>query len=120
MKKSVSVKRFAGVAVYRIPMMVAICVLLAGYDKPSDKQDANPKAEEHTVAQSDILAVKEKHEPQLLAISGVVGVGITERNGKQSIVLFVEENTEQIKQAAPKSLEGYPVVIEAIGAVRAQ
>jgi len=51
-------------------------------------------------AQADILAVKEKHEPQLLAISGVV--------------------TDRIKQAVPKTLEGYPVTIEAIGAVRAQ
>jgi hypothetical protein len=120
MKESISVKRSAGAAVYRIPVMVAICVLLAGYDKPSDKQGANPKAEEHIVAQTDILAVKEKHEPQLLAISGVVGVGITERDGKQSIVLFVQENTAQIEQAAPKTLDGYPVVIEAIGTVRAQ
>ncbi len=63
----------------------------------------------------NIVAVQERHEAQLMAISGVVGSGIGERDGAEVIVVFVEEQTATIEQNVPNTLDGYPVVIDVIG-----
>jgi heat shock protein HslJ len=67
----------------------------------------------------NIVAVQERHEAQLMAISGVVGSGIGERDGAEVIVVFVEEQTATIEQNVPNTLDGYPVVIEVTGPIDA-
>lgn len=68
-------------------------------------------------ADDDIVDVKERHEAQLMAIPGVVGVGIGEAAGEAVIVVYVEKRTPQIEQDVPKELEGYPVVVEVSGPI---
>ena len=76
-------------------------------------------AEKATERTDDILTVKERHEGQLLAIPGVVGVGIGERAGEQHVVVMVEERTAEHDRQVPDTLEGYPVLIEVTGPIDA-
>ena len=66
-----------------------------------------------------IEQVQEKHQDQLMAISGVGGVGIGAVDGKPVILVLVIKKTPELEQRIPKMLEGYPVVIQETGEVRA-
>jgi len=60
-----------------------------------------------------ILDVKEKHETELLAIPGVVGVSVDLK--VRAIVVYVE--TADVCAKLPKTLEGYPVRCEVVGKI---
>jgi len=61
-----------------------------------------------------ILEVKERHESRLLAIPGVVGVGVNLET--RTIVVYVE--TADVCARLPRSLDGYPVRCEVVGKIR--
>jgi len=68
-----------------------------------------------------IQEVKKKHETQLLDIPGVVSVGIgMDANGKQAIVVGLESPDPEIEAKIPAELEGFPVVIQTIGSLKAR
>lgn len=71
-----------------------------------------------------IAEAKTRHEPDLLELPNVIGVGIGERAGKPVIKVFVTEKFPESTLApearVPATLEGYEVDVEAIGAVEAQ
>lgn len=66
-----------------------------------------------------IEQVQEKYQDQLMAIPGVVGVGIGAVDGKPVIQVLVIKKTPELEQQLPKMLEGYPVVIVETGRIRA-
>ena len=66
-----------------------------------------------------IEEVQEKYQDQLMAIPGVVGVGIGESDGKPVIKVLVIKKSPELEQKLPKTLEGYSVVIEETGEIRA-
>jgi hypothetical protein len=70
-----------------------------------------------TVTIESVLA---RHTDSLMAIPGVVGVARTERGGKPAIMVLVDTLTTQLRKALPDSLEGYEVVINESGVIRAQ
>lgn len=72
------------------------------------------------IERGDIVAVKERHEARLMAIPGVVGVGIGQRDGRVSIIVMVETRTPQIDHRVPDTLESFPVYIEVSGPIVAQ
>jgi len=60
--------------------------------------------------------VKRKHEPRIMQIPGVTGVGIGEDSkGVAAIKIYVERMTAELRKQLPKNLDGYPVVAEATG-----
>ncbi len=67
---------------------------------------------------SSIQQVKAQHEAELMAIPGVVSVGIG-KNGKGEpvIVVGVEQEGEETLSAIPRSLSGYPVEVRPIGRI---
>lgn len=68
-----------------------------------------------------IQDVKARHARQLLAVPGVVSVGIgLDREGREAIVVGLDRPRPETQSALPTQLEGYPVRVEIIGAVRAQ
>ncbi len=68
----------------------------------------------------DISAVMNDHVDRLMAIPGVVGVGVGAlENGTPCILVFVEKKTGQHEKLVPGELEGHRVRIEEIGEVRA-
>jgi hypothetical protein len=68
----------------------------------------------------DIDAVLRTHDRELLAIKGVVGVyvGLLDDGKTRCLKVMVIAKTAEIEKAIPKTLEGYPVIIEVTGEIR--
>ena len=67
---------------------------------------------------SEIERVRQKHEPQLLAIDGVVGVRIgPDEIGDDVIVVMLRDSA--VGKAVPKRLDGIPVHTEVTGEIDA-
>jgi len=76
---------------------------------------------ESTAMGPTINEVKTKHEAQLLAVDGVVSVGIGRDADGQAIIVIGIESSNTLKQAGlPTELEGYRVKTQVIGPVKAQ
>ena len=57
------------------------------------------------------------HQDQLMAIPGVTGIGVGSKDGKPAIVVMVEQLTPALTTRLPRSLKGYPLVIEQSGKI---
>jgi hypothetical protein len=69
-----------------------------------------------------VRRVKERHEGRLLAIPGVigVGVGVSEKTSRQAAIeIYVKEAGESLHRALPRSLDGVEVKIIETGEIRA-
>jgi hypothetical protein len=68
----------------------------------------------------DINAVLRAHDKELLAIPGVVGVyvAVLEDGKTPCLKVMLARKTPEIERAVPKSIEGYPVVLEVTGEIR--
>jgi hypothetical protein len=73
------------------------------------------------VSRKTIQEAKEASEDRLMAIPGVMGVGIGLTKDRQGRCIKVYVDREASAQAAqiPKEIEGYPVEVEIRGAFRA-
>ena len=65
-----------------------------------------------------IEQVQERHERELMATPGVVGVGIGERRGNPVLLVMVRERTPEVERL-PRQIEGVPVEVELVGDVEA-
>ncbi|MGY4707822.1 hypothetical protein ACVNPS_08775 [Candidatus Bipolaricaulota sp. J31] len=63
-----------------------------------------------------VREVLERHRERLLALAGVVGVGIGEGDG-EVIELLVEASTDAVY---PDEVEGVPVRVRRVGRVKAE
>ncbi len=64
-----------------------------------------------------ITEVLERHQGDLMARDGVVGVGLGEEGGRPAIVILVTEMTAERRRQLPESLEGYPVRVDVSGEI---
>ncbi len=70
---------------------------------------------EHPIA--DVLAA---HTPELMALPGVVGTYQGARpDGAPAIVVMLARRDAALEQRIPRTLEGWPVVLEVTGEIRA-
>lgn len=76
------------------------------YDPPPDEA---PRSRAH--------AVKERHERRLLELPGVEGVGLTEREGGEAILLYLHD--EAARAGVPEEVDGVPVACEITGPIEA-
>jgi len=68
----------------------------------------------------DIRAVLERHRAELLAVDGVVGVGVGEEDGEQVLKVLVNERLPEHAEKIPPVLEDFRVVIVETGSFHAQ
>lgn len=69
---------------------------------------------------ASIREVKAKHEDHLLSMPGVVSVGIgRDPDGKSVIIVGLDGPRPKTVKKLPKVLDGYPVLAEIIGPVKA-
>lgn len=61
----------------------------------------------------------ENHQERLMAIPGVTGVGIGNKDNKPVIVVMTTASSPQIKAMLPQTLDGHPVVMEPTGEISA-
>jgi len=74
---------------------------------------------EKSMEQKPIEEVLKNHTDHLMSIPGVVGTGIGEFEGKPCIKVFVMKKTEELERKIPHALEGYTVVIDETGEIKA-
>ncbi len=68
-----------------------------------------------------IREVKREHESRLMALPGVVSVGIgLDKDRNPAIRVGLDGPRPKTEAKAPRSLQGYPVEVYVIGKVRAQ
>jgi len=78
-------------------------------------------AAEDTPMPPGIQEIKHKYESHLLAMDGVVSVGIgRDAQGGAAIIVGVEDAARVDPAALPQALEGFPVILQVIGSPRAQ
>ena len=66
-----------------------------------------------------IEQVQREHTDAWMAIPGVIGTAIGQHKGTPCILVLAASSTKQIKQAIPSTVEGYPVVVQYTGEIRA-
>ncbi len=67
----------------------------------------------------DINEVMQAHTAEMMALPGVVGIYVGETDeGKPCIKVMVVEKTGELEQKIPKTLEGYPVLIDVTGEIK--
>ena len=68
----------------------------------------------------DINEVLRAHDQELLAIPGVVGVyvAVLEDGKTPCLKVMLAQKSAETERSIPKTLEGYPVVLEVTGEIR--
>lgn len=74
---------------------------------------------EGLMARKTIEAVLREHTDRLMALPGVVGTAIGECAGNPCIKVLVVEETPELVNEIPPTLDGYLVVMEETGEIRA-
>ena len=70
---------------------------------------------------ASIRDVKAQHQGRLLALPGVVSVGLGRSpEGEAEIVVSLDRRRPRTMARLPQTLAGYPVRVEVIGQVRTQ
>ncbi|MEK7653558.1 MAG: hypothetical protein AAB358_03695 [Patescibacteria group bacterium] len=67
----------------------------------------------------DLILVKNQYVAELMAIDGVVGVGIGECWGELCLKVYLENNSSELKRQIPKQLDGFKVDTDVTGTIRA-
>ena len=64
-----------------------------------------------------ITEVLQAHTMEWLEIPGVVGTAEGRKNDKPAVMIMVQSLTPALRARFPKEIDGYPVVIEAVGEI---
>jgi len=81
----------------------------------------NVGASEVSIMSGTIQDVKKKHVEQLMAIEGVRSIGIGKnQHGEVAIIIGLDRPLTEISAQLPENLDGYPVVTQAVGDIKAQ
>jgi len=80
----------------------------------------NQTRQQKSMTQRDINTVLKDHDEELLAVPGIVGVyiGLFPDDKTPCLKVMVVKESEDLKRRIPKSIEGYPVLIEESGVIR--
>ncbi|HJX31475.1 MAG TPA: hypothetical protein VJ624_06445 [Thermodesulfobacteriota bacterium] len=99
---------------------VVTVILLSIACSATIQSQGNQTKQQESMTQKDINAVLKDHDKELLAIPGVVGVyvGLLPDDKTPCLKVMVVKETEDLKSRIPKSIEGYPVLIEESGVIR--
>ncbi|MCD6415569.1 MAG: hypothetical protein J7M08_02585 [Planctomycetes bacterium] len=66
-----------------------------------------------------VQQILEEHAGGWMAIAGVVGVAIGELEGEPCVRILVEKKTDDLMKRIPSEVEGFPVVVNETGEIRA-
>jgi hypothetical protein len=106
-----------------LPGVLIVSALLAGCTLPSPGPDQLTPAPVVTSSPaSDIGAVLDEHQEELMRLPGVVGVGIgqDETTGEPIIVVLLAEPAPDLEKTLPQKLDGYSVKPLVVGEIKAQ
>ncbi len=93
-----------------IPFLFSICCA---------SEKLNCRLGGNSTPEKAIEAVLKERTNELMSIPGVVGTGQGLCDDQPCIKVLVVKETPEVDQKIPRMLEGYPVVIEETGKIRA-
>lgn len=94
-------------------MIIAMSVMTCANTKADSRQGEN------AVTGKAIEEVLKEHTEELMSVPGVVGTASGICEGRPCIKVYVIRKTTGLEQEIPSILEGYPVLIEETGEIRA-
>lgn len=101
----------------RSPYIIAGIILLTFFvGSCKSKTVVNRQGEEPVKSIEDVLR---EHTKELMSIAGVMGTAQGLCDGKPCIKVFVDKETRKLKKEIPDVIEGYRVVVQATGEIRA-
>jgi hypothetical protein len=110
--------RIAGrLAAGSISSVLALIVLIGA--PVCSKPPAAGSAGGQKVAAKTIEQVLDSHTAKWMSVPGVAGTAIGESDGRPCIKILVFRKTEELKKKIPSRVEGFPVILEEVGKVRA-
>jgi hypothetical protein len=100
---------------YYAPALFAFALILFAACRPNMAQTSSPSPKR------DINAVLAAHDRELLAIPGVVGVYVGALNDGRTpcLKVMLAEKNYETERKIPQTLDGYPVITEVTGEIRA-
>lgn len=107
------------VTLVRLFVFMAALVAVLGGTATCAKRVAEDERGGGIVAGKAIEEVLKQHTDRLMSLPGVVGTAIGECEGKPCIKVLVVKRTPELLKTIPSALEGFPVVIEETGEIRA-
>ncbi|MBN1348379.1 hypothetical protein JXJ21_03155 [candidate division KSB1 bacterium] len=97
-------------------VLLMLILLLSGCKPEAQQYEGKTPGQK----MKDINIVMKAHTKELMAIPGVVGLYVGKlENGAACIKIMVVEKTKELEKRLPKTLEGYPVVIDVTGEIKA-
>jgi hypothetical protein len=97
-------------------LAVIAITLIACANKRVDTYRQKNRAPTESIEEGGVL---KEHTKELMSVPGVVGTAQGLYSGKPCIKLHVLKKTPELHQKVPHILEGYPVIIEETGEIRA-
>ena len=94
-------------------------VLLFAVSISCGSEESDIRARGNPVPAKAIDQVLREQTRAMMSVPGVVGTGQGLCEGKPCIKVFVIKRSAELDKRIPGTLEGYPVVIEEIGEVKA-
>ena len=67
-----------------------------------------------------IQQAKEKHQERLMALPGVVSIGIGLSGEEKVIIIGLDGKKSDTEETLPKQLEGFKVIYQVTGSIKAQ
>ena len=113
------IHRITASAIVKMIIFGTGLIVLSGWDVGCVKKPANDHGEEKTMPTKAIEQVLKEHTDAWMSISGVVGTAIGEHKGKPCIKVLVVKKTENLTKRIPSQVEGFPVILEETGEIRA-
>jgi hypothetical protein len=103
----------------RCESVALLLVALAVVNDLGCRRDRTTSEQVERMAAKTIEQVQQEHTDAWMAIRGVVGTAIGQDKGKPCILILTASNSEQVRKKIPATIEGYPVVVQYTGEVRA-
>ncbi len=71
------------------------------------------------IEHSRIVSAKNRLEGEIMSIPGVTGIGVSSKSGKPVIVVYLENDSEDLRMKILKEYEGFEVITEVTGPIEA-
>jgi|SRR5262245_2300664 len=99
------------------PVWIVLTVAILGCQGSSPKATSDEKGV--MMPRAPLADVLKTRTPELLKIEGVTGTGEAQESGEPVFVIYVTQDTPELRAKLPVAVDDYRVVIRAAGEVRA-
>ena len=114
-----AIKTRSPYAIYKVVIFSIGMIVLINCFVGCGKKTVNDRGGKIKMVAKTIEEVLEENTDRWMSISGVVGTAIGEYKDKPCIKILVVKKTPELTDKIPSTLEGFPVVTQETGEIRA-